>query len=180
MGRLRNCRESYGGGKGERGEEERVLGSEVNKPSEFFVKMTNIIEYIESDIQNIEVLRTDDPPSSMYEKIYLKGSLEGVLKAIQVSRSYSSVSGKHTISRWLDIFFSVLYQVEKILISMLKRFSQVEKILMREIEIIEKDSHKACMGTLSCNCSPLFISICYVDFFYKNHPKPMYLMCVTL
>ena len=36
MGRLRNCRESYGGGKGEGGEGERVLGSEFDKPYDFF------------------------------------------------------------------------------------------------------------------------------------------------
>ena len=51
----------------------------------FFIKIANIMEYIESDIQNIEALRTNDPPSSMYEKTYLQGFLEGVLKAIQVS-----------------------------------------------------------------------------------------------
>ena len=39
----------------------KVMGFEVNKPSEFFLKTSNAMEYIESDIQNIEVLRTYDP-----------------------------------------------------------------------------------------------------------------------
>ena len=38
-----------------------VLGSKVDKPSEFLIKTLNAAEYIESDIQNIEAPRIDNP-----------------------------------------------------------------------------------------------------------------------
>ena len=34
-----------------------MLGSIVSKPFEILIKTSNAVEYIESDIQNIEVLR---------------------------------------------------------------------------------------------------------------------------
>ena len=37
-----------------------VLGSEVDKLYEILIKTSNAAEYIESDIQNIEVPRIDD------------------------------------------------------------------------------------------------------------------------
>ena len=37
-----------------------VLGSKVDKPSEFSIKKLNIIEYIELDIQNIDAPRTEN------------------------------------------------------------------------------------------------------------------------
>ena len=38
-----------------------VLGSEVDKLSKILIKNLNVGEYIESYIQNIEALRTNDP-----------------------------------------------------------------------------------------------------------------------
>ena len=38
-----------------------MLGSIVNKPFEILIKTLNVVEYIESDIQNFEVLRKNDP-----------------------------------------------------------------------------------------------------------------------
>ena len=38
-----------------------LLSFEVNKPSKILIKTSNAAKYIESDIQNIEVPRTDDP-----------------------------------------------------------------------------------------------------------------------
>ena len=38
-----------------------LLGSMVDKISEILIKTSNVAEYIESDIQNIEAPRTDDP-----------------------------------------------------------------------------------------------------------------------
>ena len=38
-----------------------LLGSKVDKPSEISIKISNSVEYIESDIQNIEAPRIDDP-----------------------------------------------------------------------------------------------------------------------
>ena len=38
-----------------------LLGSEVNKPSKILIKISNVAKYIESNIQNIVVPRTDDP-----------------------------------------------------------------------------------------------------------------------
>ena len=37
-----------------------LFGVEVDKPSEFFIKTSHTMEYIKSDIQNIEALRTND------------------------------------------------------------------------------------------------------------------------
>ena len=37
-----------------------VLGSEVDKPSKILIKTLNALEYIKSDIQNIEEPRIDD------------------------------------------------------------------------------------------------------------------------
>ena len=45
-----------------------LLCFEVDKPSKILIKTSNAAEYIESNIQNIEALRIDDPISSMYEK----------------------------------------------------------------------------------------------------------------
>ena len=39
----------------------RVLGSKIDRPSNFFIKTSNAAEYIELDIQNIEALRIDNP-----------------------------------------------------------------------------------------------------------------------
>ena len=38
-----------------------MLGSEVYKPFKILIKTLNAMEYIESDIQNIEALRKNDP-----------------------------------------------------------------------------------------------------------------------
>ena len=38
-----------------------MSGSEVNKPSKYLTKTSNGVEYIESDIQNIEAPIIDDP-----------------------------------------------------------------------------------------------------------------------
>ena len=38
-----------------------MLGFEVHKPSKILIKTSNVMEHIESDVQNIEALRTDDP-----------------------------------------------------------------------------------------------------------------------
>ena len=38
-----------------------MLGSEVDKPSKILIKTLNAAKYIESDIQNIEAPKTDDP-----------------------------------------------------------------------------------------------------------------------
>ena len=38
-----------------------LLGSKINKPSEILIKISNAAKYIESDTQNIEVPRIDDP-----------------------------------------------------------------------------------------------------------------------
>ena len=46
---------------GERNEfGQKLLGFEVDKPSKFSIKTLSAMEYIESDIQNIEAPRTDD------------------------------------------------------------------------------------------------------------------------
>ena len=45
--------------------------------------------------------------------------------------------GIHTVSEWLDLLFKALHQA-------------------REREKKGENSHKACMGTLSCGHSPLF------------------------
>ena len=37
------------------------LGFEVNKPFKISIKISSTMEYIESDIQNIEILQIDDP-----------------------------------------------------------------------------------------------------------------------
>ena len=39
---------------------EHLMGSEVDKPSKFLIKVTNASDDIESDIQNIEAPRVDD------------------------------------------------------------------------------------------------------------------------
>ena len=39
----------------------RCWGLRLNKPSKILIKILNVVEYIESNIQNIEVTRTDDP-----------------------------------------------------------------------------------------------------------------------
>ena len=56
------------------------MGYEVDKPSKFFIKISNAAEYIKSNIQVIL-------SSSIYEKTYLQGFLERVLEAIQVLAS---------------------------------------------------------------------------------------------
>ena len=38
-----------------------MLGSEVNKPSKILIKISSAVEYIESEIQNIEAPTRDDP-----------------------------------------------------------------------------------------------------------------------
>ena len=38
-----------------------VLGSKIDKPFEFFIKTLNAAKYIESDTQNIEAPRIDNP-----------------------------------------------------------------------------------------------------------------------
>ena len=49
-----------------------LLGFEVDKPSKFFIKISNAMESIESDIQNIKAPRLVILSSSMYEKTYLQ------------------------------------------------------------------------------------------------------------
>ena len=62
-----------------------VLGSKVDKPSNFLIKTLNIEDYIESDIQKMRYEEYMILSSSMYEKTYLHGSLERVLEAIEGS-----------------------------------------------------------------------------------------------
>ena len=38
-----------------------MLGSEIDKPSEIFIKTLNVLEYIESNIPEFEAPRTNDP-----------------------------------------------------------------------------------------------------------------------
>ena len=38
-----------------------LLGSKVDKLSKILIKIWNVAEFLESDIQNIEAPRTDDP-----------------------------------------------------------------------------------------------------------------------
>ena len=38
-----------------------LLGSKFNKSFKIMIKTSNIVEYIQSDIQNIKALRTNDP-----------------------------------------------------------------------------------------------------------------------
>ena len=38
-----------------------MLGSETDKPSKILIKTSNAVKSIESDIQNIETPRLDDP-----------------------------------------------------------------------------------------------------------------------
>ena len=38
-----------------------MLGYQVDKPFKILIKTLNALKYIESDIQNVEILRTDDP-----------------------------------------------------------------------------------------------------------------------
>ena len=38
-----------------------MLGSEVNKLSKISIKTSNVVEYFESDVQNIEAPRIEDP-----------------------------------------------------------------------------------------------------------------------
>ena len=61
-----------------------VLGFEVDKPSKFFIKTSNVAEYIEWNIQNIEAPIIDDP-IIYYICKNIQGFLEGFLEAIQVS-----------------------------------------------------------------------------------------------
>ena len=72
-----------------------LLGSKVNKLSKILVKT-----WVEHNIldQKFKTLRHHEQmilSSSTYKKLYLEGSLEGVLDVIQVS----SFRGIHTISR---------------------------------------------------------------------------------
>ena len=43
-----------------------MLGFEVDKPLNFFIKTLNAAEYIELDVQNIEELRKNDPINGYY------------------------------------------------------------------------------------------------------------------
>ena len=65
-----------------------ILCYEVDKPSKILIKISNVIEYIKSDIQNLRCQEQMILSSSMYEKPYLQGFLEGVLEAIQVFSLY--------------------------------------------------------------------------------------------
>ena len=38
-----------------------MLCSKVDQPSEILIKISNVVEYLELDIQNIEAPRTDNP-----------------------------------------------------------------------------------------------------------------------
>ena len=38
-----------------------MMGSKVDKSSKILIKTSNVVEYIELDVQNIEAPRTDDP-----------------------------------------------------------------------------------------------------------------------
>ena len=62
-----------------------LLGYEIDKSSKILIKTYLQIECIESDIKTSSHQEQMILSSSMYEKIYLQGSLEGVLEAIQVS-----------------------------------------------------------------------------------------------
>ena len=55
-----------------------VMGSEVDKLSKNFIKTSNAVEYIESDIQNIEHQEEMILSSKMCEKTFLLGIIEGV------------------------------------------------------------------------------------------------------
>ena len=68
--------------------------------------------------------------SSMNEKTYLQGFLEGVLEAIQVSSLYRYPYGLQMIG------------------------SPLQSSSPREKEKNGENSHKGCMGTLSCDRSP--------------------------
>ena len=39
----------------------KLLGSEVNKLSKILIKTLNAVEYSESNVQNVEARRIDDP-----------------------------------------------------------------------------------------------------------------------
>ena len=58
-----------------------LIDSEVDKIFEILIKTLNATEYIESLRHQEKIILS----SSMYEKIYLQGSLERVLEPIQVS-----------------------------------------------------------------------------------------------
>ena len=53
-----------------------LLWSEINKSSKFVIKLSNSINYIELDIQNIGAQRTANPIIYYVWEIYLRGSLE--------------------------------------------------------------------------------------------------------
>ena len=61
-----------------------MLRFEFNKPSKILIKKSNAREYIESDIQNVDVSRIDDI-IILYVWENIQVSLEEVFEAIQVS-----------------------------------------------------------------------------------------------
>ena len=62
-----------------------LLGFKVDKPSKILIKILNEVEYIELNFKALRDQELMNLSSSMYEKIYLKVSLEGVLEVIHVS-----------------------------------------------------------------------------------------------
>ena len=61
------------------------LGSKVNKSSQILIKTLNAMKYIESDVKKKRHQEKIILSSNMYDKIYLQGSVEGVLRTSQVS-----------------------------------------------------------------------------------------------
>ena len=88
---------------------------------------------------------------NMYEKPYLQVFLKEFLKLLKCLAS----SGIHTVSGWLDLLFKALRQERK---------GRKERILT-----------KACMGTLSCGCSPHIYRHLVQGFFHKNPHNYVYI-----
>ena len=116
---------------------EGMLGSQVDKPFKILLKTSNASKYFESNIQNIEATRIS---SNMYKKTYLKGSLEGVLEAIQVSSLYCHPYSLPLVG------------------------SSLESSSPRDKKNKGDNAHKAFMGTLSCGHLPQFIDIWSMNF----------------
>ena len=85
------------------------MGFEVDKLSKILIKTSNVVEYIESNIQNIETLTTDDPIIYCMRKHTYMIFLREFLKLFK----YLASSSIHTISIWLDLFFKALPQESK-------------------------------------------------------------------
>ena len=86
-----------------------MLRSKVDTPSKISIKTSNVTEYIESGIQNIEDQGKMILSSSMYEKHTYRIFLKEFLKLFKCLAS----SDIHMISRWLDLLFKALHQERK-------------------------------------------------------------------